>query len=296
MNGMKVAVFGSRFQSEIRSQVVELFDVFYRYGCSIYLCRQFYNFLSTVMTDPPVVDGLIDGDDFTADFVVSVGGDGTYLRTAHRIGKKAIPILGINTGRLGFLAETECVDLPKVLEGLSHRKYRLDELRLVQLHVNDQPFEQYPCALNEIAVLKGDNSSMINIHATVNGEYLNGYQADGLLIATPTGSTAYALSVGGPIIMPGSRNLLIAAVAPHNLAVRPIIVEDASIVELEIESRSQNFLVALDGVSFPLPCSARLRVSLADYMIKAVKPLEQTFLQTLRKKLYWGIDPRHDPR
>ncbi len=296
MNGLTIAIFGSRFQSEKRCHVVSLFDVFRNTGCSLLVCRNFYDFLTTVMTDPPRVDGLIDGDDFTADFVVSVGGDGTYLRTAHRIGNKGIPILGINTGRLGFLADTECVDLRPFLQDISEKRYTIDELRLVQLYVDGQLFNEYPCALNEIAVLKGDSSSMINIHVFVNGEYLNGYQADGLLISTPTGSTAYALSVGGPILLPTSRDLLIAAVAPHNLAVRPIIVGDASIINLEIESRSHNFLVSLDGESFQLPCTAHLQVSMADYTIKAVKPLGHSFIQTLRRKLYWGIDPRQDPR
>lgn len=296
MDTMKVAIFGSRFQSEKRCHVVSLFEIFRKAGCSLIICRQFYNFLTTVMTDPPAVDGLIDGDDFTADFVVSVGGDGTYLRTAHRIGNKGIPILGVNTGRLGFLADIECVDLAYFLLELSRSNYIIDELRLVQLQVDGRLFDSYPCALNEIAVLKGDTSSMINIHASVNGEYLNGYQADGLLISTPTGSTAYALSVGGPILLPKNRDLLIAAVAPHNLAVRPIVVDDTSVIDLEIESRSQGFQVSMDGTSFKLPCSAHLRVSLADYTIKAVKPSSHSFLQTLRQKLYWGIDPRQDPR
>lgn len=296
MNTVRVAIFGSRFQSEKRCHVVSLFDTFRKAGCSLIICRTFYDFLTTVMTDPPVVDGFIDGDDFSADFVVSVGGDGTYLRSAHRIGNKGIPMLGVNTGRLGFLADTECVDLSKFLAEISQKKCVIDELRLIQLSVDGKVFDPYPCALNDIAVLKGENSSMINIHVSVNGEYLNGYQADGLLIATPTGSTAYALSVGGPIIMPESRDLLIAAVAPHNLAVRPIVVGDSSVIDLEIESRSHAFWVSLDGESFQLPCTAHLQVSLADYTIKSVKPYNHSFIQTLRQKLYWGIDPRRDPR
>jgi len=293
---MRVAIFGSRFQSEKLNQIVGLFESFHRQRAEILVCKWFYEFLSTVMTEPPMVEAFIEDDCFTADFALSIGGDGTYLKTAHRIGNKGIPILGINTGRLGFLADIECVELDDVITGLNTCSYRMSELKLIQLHVNDHLFEKYPCALNEIAVLKGDTSSMINIHVTVNGEYLNGYQADGLLVATPTGSTAYALSVGGPIILPGSSNLLIAAVAPHNLTIRPIIVKDASDIELEIESRSQSFQVSLDGNSFTLPCSAKLHISLADYTIKAVKRQDQTFIQTLRKKLFWGYDPRQDPR
>lgn len=296
MNGLRVAIFGSRFQSEKRCHIMNLFEAFRQRGASLYVCRSFYDFLTSVMTEPPQVAGLIDGDDFTADFVVSIGGDGTYLRTARRIGNKGWPILGINTGRLGFLADIECTDLPTVLDDISERRYTLEAQRLIQLSVNGTVFEKYPCALNEIAVLKGDNSSMINIHAFVNGEYLNGYQADGLLIATPTGSTAYALSVGGPIMMPDTRNWLIAAVAPHNLTVRPIVVDDTAVIDLEIESRSQNFLVSLDGQSFTLPCTAKLQITQAEYQVMAFKPKDHVFLQTLRQKLYWGMDPRQDPR
>lgn len=296
MKGLSVAIFGSRFQSDKRCQVLSLFEAFRARGASLYACRDFYDFLASAMTEPPKVEGLIDGDDFTADFVVSVGGDGTYLRTAHRIGDKGYPILGINTGRLGFLADIECTDLPSVLDDISQRRYTLEAKRLVQLKVNGAVFEQYPCALNEIAILKGDNASMINIHAFVNGDYLNGYQADGLLIATPTGSTAYALSVGGPLLMPNTRNWQIVAVAPHNLTVRPIVVDDTSVIDLEIESRSQNFLVSLDGQSYTLPCTAKLQITQAKYQVMAFKPYDHSFLQTLRQKLYWGMDPRQDPR
>lgn len=296
MNGRRVAIFGSRFESDRRSQVLGLFEAFQQRGATLFVCRTFYEFLASVLTEPPKVDGLIDGDAFTADFVVSVGGDGTYLRTAHRIGDKGIPILGINTGRLGFLADIECSDLPAVLDDITQARYTLEAQRLVQLKVDGVVFEPYPCALNEIAILKGDNASMINIHASVNGEYLNGYQADGLLIATPTGSTAYALSVGGPLLMPTTRDWLIVAVAPHNLTVRPIVVEDTAVIDLEIESRSQSFLVSLDGQSFTLPCSAKLQIAQASYQVMAFKPKDHSFLQTLRQKLYWGMDPRQDLR
>jgi NAD+ kinase len=248
------------------------------------------------MTEPPQIEETIVDNDFTADVAISIGGDGTYLRTAHRIGSKGIPILGINTGRLGFLADVECVCLEDVINDLYNNYYQISELTQLQLKVNGKLFENYPCALNEIAILKGDSSSMIIIHVSVDGEYLNGYQADGLLISTPTGSTAYALSVGGPIIMPGSNSLLIAAVAPHNLTIRPIVLKDTAVIDLEIESRSQNFLVSLDGNSYTLPCSTKLQVNLSDYTVKAIKRQNHTYAQTIRKKLFWGIDPRQDPR
>lgn len=293
---MKVAIFGSRFQSEKLNQVLDVFQALHKYEAEVFICQSFYNFLTTVMTDPPKVNGIIGNEDFSADFALSIGGDGTYLRTAHRIQNTGIPIVGINTGRLGFLAEVESIEIDDLISELYKNFFKTSELRLLQLRINGESFSEIPGALNDIAFLKRDSSSMINIHVSVNGEYLNGYQADGLVVATPTGSTAYALSVGGPIIMPGSRNLLIAAVAPHNLTVRPIVLDDKSVIDLEIESRSQSFLVSLDGNSYTMPCSAKLQVSLADYTIKAIRRHNHTFTQTLRKKLMWGIDPRDDFR
>jgi len=289
---MKVAIFGSQFQSEKLNQVWSVFDTLHNLEAEIYVCKNFYDFLSSTLVNPPVVNGVIDCNDFTADFALSIGGDGTYLRTAHSIGNKDIPILGINTGRLGFLADIDTVDIEAVLTDLYKRYYKVVDLSQLHLLIDGASFDEYPCALNEIAVLKRDSSSMINIHASVNGEYLNGYQADGLVIATPTGSTAYALSVGGPIIMPGSKSILIAPVASHNLTARPLVLDDSAVIDLEIESRSQNFLVSLDGRSFTMPCSVKLQITKADYSIKAIKRHGYTFVKTLRKKLMWGVDPR----
>lgn len=289
---MKVAIFGSPFQSEKLNQVWSVFEALHNLDAEIYVCRTFYAFLTSTLVNPPVINGIFDYDDFSADFALSIGGDGTYLRTAHSIGKKDIPILGINTGRLGFLAEVDAVEIDAVIMDLYKRNYRVSNLTQLHLSINGESFEEYPSALNEIAILKRDSSSMISIHASVNGEYLNGYQADGLVVATPTGSTAYALSVGGPIIMPACKSFLIAPVAPHNLSARPLVIDDSVVVDLEIESRSQNFLVSLDGSSYTMPCSVKLRITKADYTVQAIKRSGHTFINTLRKKLMWGIDPR----
>jgi NAD+ kinase len=293
---MKVAIFGSRFYSDRLHQIVQLFDSLHQRGAALYVCRDFYDFLSSVMNEPPSLEGFIDCNDFTADIALSIGGDGTFLRTAHRIGNKGIPILGVNTGRLGFLAEVEFTEMGQFMNDLFDRNFHIDRLSQLQLCVNGQLFEEYPSVLNEIAILKGDTSSMINIHVVVDGEYLNGYQADGLLISTPTGSTAYALSVGGPIIMPGNDSMLIAAVAPHNLSIRPIVLKSTSAIELEIESRSRQFIVSLDGSSYHLPCSAKLQIKMAEEAVYAIRRNNYSFAQTLRKKLYWGLDPRQDVR
>jgi len=289
---MKVAIFGSPFQSHKLNQIWSVFDALHNLDAEILVCKTFYDFLTSTLVNPPVINGVIDGEDFSADFALSIGGDGTYLRTAHSIGNRDIPILGINTGRLGFLAEVDAVEIEAVIMDLYKRNYKIANLNQLHLSINGKSFKEYPCALNEIAILKKDSSSMINIHAFVNGGYLNGYQADGLLIATPTGSTAYALSVGGPIIMPDCNSMLIAPVAPHNLTARPLVIEDSAVIDLEVESRSQNFLVSLDGCSFTMPCNVKLRITKAEYPVKAIKRQGHTFINTLRKKLMWGIDPR----
>jgi NAD+ kinase len=289
---MKVAIFGSPFQSDKLNQIWSVFDALHQLESEILVNRTFWDFLCSTLINLPTIHGIIEDDVFTADFALSIGGDGTFLRTAHRIGTRDIPILGINTGRLGFLADVDSVEVENVMTDLYKRNYRVDDLSLLRLSVNGVFPPEYPCALNEIAILKRDSSSMINTHVWVNGEYLNGYQGDGLILSTPTGSTAYALSVGGPIVMPSSKSLIIAPVAPHNLTARPLILDDSSVIDLEIESRSQNFLVAIDGISVSMSCIDKLQVMKADHTIKAIKRQGNTFIHTLRKKLMWGLDPR----
>lgn len=293
---MQVAIFGSRFESDKLNQVMNVFSALRKVDAEIQICKDFYQFLTTVMNNPPAIDKIITCEDFSADYAISIGGDGTYLRTAHRVGRKGIPIVGINTGRLGFLADIESVEIEEVIYELYKHYYSVTELSLLRLKVDGNDFSEIPAALNEIAIMKKDSSSMINIHVTVDGEFLNGYQADGLVVSTPTGSTAYNLSLGGPIIMPESKSIIISAIAPHNLTVRPIVLSDRSVIDIEVESRSHNFLVSLDGYSYPLSCISKLQISLSDFIIKSIRRYNHTFTQTIRKKLMWGIDPRIDYR
>jgi NAD+ kinase len=289
---MKVAIFGSPLQSDKLNQIWSVFDALRQLEAEILVENSFWEFLCETLINLPEIQGVIVDNKYAADLVLSIGGDGTFLRTAHRIGNREIPILGINTGRLGFLADVDTLEVENVMNDLHKQNFRTFDLGLLKLAINETSPPEIPCALNEIAILKRDSSSMINTHVWVDGEYLNGYQGDGLLIATPTGSTAYALSVGGPIVMPSSKNLLIAPVAPHNLTARPLIVDDSSVIDLEIESRSQNYLVAIDGISITMSCSDKLQIVKAPYFVKAIKRQGNTFIHTLRKKLLWGIDPR----
>ena len=239
------------------------------------------------------VSSLIEPDELTnVDLVISMGGDGTFLKAACMVGEREIPILGINKGRLGFLADVLPSEIEDVLEYVLRRDYMIENHTVIKLEADGECVDCCPFALNDIAVLKRDTASMISIKAYVNGEFLVNYQADGLIIATPTGSTAYSLSNGGPIIVPQSGSLCITPVAPHSLNIRPIVINDTSVIELEVCSRSHNFLVAIDGRSMKLTEGTRLTIRKADYMVKLVKLKNQRYFSTLHRKLMWGADSR----
>lgn len=289
---MKVGVFGSEYQVEKQSQIRRLFEKLISQEAEIYVDALFYNFLVDVLNYDPPIAGLLTDDHFDLDVALSVGGDGTFLRTAARVNRQNIPILGINTGRLGFLADVGNNEIEDTLEEIFKNYYKIEERTLLRLHTAERAFRGYNYALNEIAILKRDTSSMITIHTTLNGEYLTSYQADGLLIATPTGSTAYSMSVNGPIIIPQSKNLVLSPVAPHSLNVRPLIIPDTYTISLGVESRNKSFLISLDGRSEVFPAGIQLTVTKADYTTKVIKRYNHTFYQTLREKLMWGADAR----
>ena len=289
---MKFAIFGNIYQTKKYSYAEQLFKLLTQHNAQICICQEFYNFLTETLhlVLPPVE--LFNDDDFEADIVISLGGDGTFLKAASRVGKKNIPILGINTGRLGFLADISPEEMGNTLEDIYNHHYKIEERSVLQLDCNDKSLMHCPYALNEIAVLKRDSSSMISIHTAINGAPLTTYQADGLIIATPTGSTAYSLSVGGPIIVPHSKTIAITPVAPHSLNMRPIVICDDWTITLDVESRSHNFLVAIDGRSESCKETTRLTISRADYTIKVIKRFDHIFFNTLRNKMMWGVDIR----
>lgn len=289
---MKVGVFGSEYQIEKQNQIKRLFEKLISLESIIYVDAAFYTFLSDVLNYEPHVAGLLTDDNFDLDVALSVGGDGTFLRTAARVNRQNIPILGINTGRLGFLADVGGNDIEDTLDELFKNYYKIEERTLLRLHTEERAFHGYNYALNEIAILKRDTSSMITIHTFLNDEYLASYQADGLLIATPTGSTAYSMSVNGPIIIPQSKNIVLSPVAPHTLNVRPLVIPDTYTITLGVESRNKSFLISLDGRSEVFPAGIQLKVTKADYTAKVIKRYNHTFYQTLREKLMWGADVR----
>lgn len=289
---MKFALFGNTYQAKKSAHVIRLLSILKQYNAVVYISREFYHFLVDEQKMDIQAAGVFEGNDFEADMVLSMGGDGTFLRAASYVGNKNIPILGINTGRLGFLADVSPEEMEDTFKDIYNHNYKVEDRSVLQVISNGQPLKGYPCGLNEIAVLKRDSSSMITIHTSINGAYLTTYQADGLVIATPTGSTAYSLSIGGPVIVPHSNTIAITPVAPHSLNVRPIVINDDWEITLDVESRSHNFLVAIDGRSETCREGTRLNIRKADYNIKVVKRPNHIFFHTLRDKMMWGADGR----
>ena len=289
---MKFALFGNTYQAKKSAHVERLLSILSQHNAEVHICREFYEFLTDDLKISIRHAGVFDGNNFEADMILSIGGDGTFLKAASRVGKKNIPILGINTGRLGFLADISPEEMEETFDEIYNNHYKVEERSVLQLRCDDERLMQSPYALNEIAVLKRDSSSMISIHAAINGAPLTTYQADGLVVSTPTGSTAYSLSVGGPVIVPHSKTIAITPVAPHSLNVRPIVICDDWEITLDVESRSHNFLVAIDGRSESCKETTRLHISRADYSIKVVKRYNHIFFDTLRNKLMWGADIR----
>jgi NAD+ kinase len=290
---MKIALLGSFFQEE--KQIKKIFRILSDHQVDICIENDFKDYLFSNFNIETDVSVFVN-DNFDADFIFSIGGDGTFLKTVATTGYKNIPILGINTGRLGFLADINEENLEDTLLELLAGQYRIEERTQLELSSQEDFFNGRNLALNEIAILKQDTASMITVHASINNEYLASYQADGLIISTPTGSTAYSLSVGGPIMSPSSNSFIIAAIAPHSLNSRPLVIEDNSTLTLEIESRNRNFLISLDGRSEVMSSCSLLTVKKANTKIKLVKRVGHTFYGTLREKLMWGTDPRNNKR
>ncbi len=295
---LRFALFGNTYQKEKSEAIGLVMAALIRRGALISIDEEYYRFLCTVpdfpfRPDSPEIPGrqavtTFQDDEFEADFAISMGGDGTLLKTASRVGAKQVPILGVNMGRLGFLADVAATDVDNCIDALYRGEFSVEDRALIQVDTNGESVSGCPCALNDVAILKRDTASMISIRASINGEYLTTYQADGLIVSTPTGSTAYSLSNGGPVIVPGTGVMLMTAVAPHTLNVRPIVIPDTSFIELKVSSRSHTFLVAVDGRSTKLPEGTTLHLHRASYGAKIVRRTGTRYFTTLREKLMWG--------
>ena len=289
---LRFAIVGNTYQAKKSASVQKILNCLAMHEADVCMEREFHRFL--VHGQHLSLDGVevFDGNDFEADFTVSMGGDGTFLKTASMVGEKQIPIIGVNTGRLGFLADINPPEIDPMVQAIYEGDYAIDTRTVLQVETDGQPLAGCPFALNDVAILKRDVAASITVRTTINGDYVTTYLADGLVISTPTGSTAYSLSVGGPIIVPGTHVFSITAVAPHSLNVRPLVLSEDSEITLTVESRSHNFLVALDGRSEKLPDSTRLTLRKAPYRVKVVKRAGQKYFHTLRDKMMWGADQR----
>ncbi|MBI2280058.1 MAG: NAD kinase [Bacteroidetes bacterium] len=227
------------------------------------------------------------------DYMFSVGGDGTLLQSISFVSKLQLPVLGINTGRLGFLTSVSSQEIDEAIKSILSKNFDLDTRSMLEVELKNNPFGALNFALNEVTIQKKDSSAMIIIHTYLDGKFLNSYWADGLIVSTPTGSTAYSLSCNGPIVLPNSGNIIITPIAPHNLNVRPLVIPDNIEVRLLIESRAENCLVALDYKSETIPVSTEIIIKKSKEQISIIRLKKHDFLSTLRNKLMWGLDKRN---
>lgn len=283
---MTIAIFGNTLRSETIREVKHIIEFLQLRGVDIALSQELRN--EVFSREFPAVEDYIAQTGEAIDFALSVGGDGTFLTTASLVGHLDIPILGINCGHLGYLAEVQTNDIDAVLDQLITNNYTIEQRRMLEVSCQQDGKIASPYALNEIAVLKSGLSSMIAVDVTLNGEFLHNYKADGLLVATPTGSTAYNLSVGGPLLDPHVNAIILTPVATHSLNIRPLVVLDDSKIDIKISSRNGNFMLSVDGRSQVLNHDIQLHVERSQRTIKLVRIQGQNFMQSLKDKLYWG--------
>lgn len=292
---MKVAIYSRAIENDQQADVQQLLDELVTENVEPVIHQAFYEKIRHSCKLPERFSLFRDSYDLAddIDFLISLGGDGTLLDTVTLVRNKNIPVLGINFGRLGFLASLGREELHSAVRSLVKRTMIIDKRSLIHLDANSPLFGEVPYGLNEFAIHKTDNSPMIKIHTYLNGEFLNTYWADGLIVSTPTGSTGYSLSCSGPIVFPESSSFVITPVAPHNLNVRPIVVPDNNIISFEVEGRADQFLCALDSRKEIVDKKVQLAVRREDFTLSLVRLNENNFLQTLRNKLSWGLDTRN---
>jgi NAD+ kinase len=292
---LKVAIYSRLLESTQQKDVQVFFDELKKEGIIPVIFDSFFNEVKSRLSLPSSIETFSGNADLEddIDFLISLGGDGTLLDTVTLVRDKNIPVVGINFGRLGFLASIGREEMSEAIKALARRSYIIDRRTLIHLDSNIPLFNDVPYALNEFAIHKRDTAPMIKIHTYLNGELLNTYWADGLILATPTGSTGYSLSCGGPVVFPDACSLVLTPIAPHNLNVRPIVIPDNTIISFEVESRSDDMICALDSRREIVHKNVLLAVRKENFMMNLVRLNENNFLQTLRNKLSWGLDKRN---
>jgi len=292
---MKIAIYSRGMENSQLQDINLLLEELLSYGAEPVIFQDFFNTFYSAINLEGKYSTFNSSDDLDSsiDCMISLGGDGTLLDTVTLVRDSGIPVLGINYGRLGFLANLGKEDIHTAIDAIANRKYVLDKRSLLHLDANIPLFGQTPYALNEFSLHKKDSSPMIKIHTYLNGEFLNTYWADGLIVATPTGSTGYSLSCNGPVVFPDSSSFVITPVAPHNLNIRPIVVPNNTIVSFEVEGRTDGFLCTLDSRREIVTKEIQLAVKKEAFDITLIRMNENNFLQTLRSKLSWGLDKRN---
>lgn len=291
---MTIAVYARSTKDNLPAYIEQLYKLFSKENVELIIFKDYYEFLKKHYNFDLTLRSFSNSDELIAmaDYLISLGGDGTMLETKSFVRKSGIPVLGVNTGRLGFLANVNKDDLEKAAQLLLKEKFTLDKRELIELSGCDNCFGEVNYALNEFTVHKQEGGAMINIDTYVDGVFLNSYFADGLIISTPTGSTAYSLSCGGPIMMPDSDNFIITPIAPHNLNVRPILIPNKKEISFKVSGRNERFYVSLDSVTSSITPHTEIKIKLADFKFNMINLEGQHFFGTLRNKLLWGIDKR----
>lgn len=292
---MKIAIYGREFNNSVLPYVQEVFDALQHYNVHVLVYSNYKKFIEKKVKLHTSVQTFSTHAELSgeADVLLSLGGDGTLLDTLSLVRDSGLPVIGINFGRLGFLASINKNEIKNAIEALLNKQYSLDKRSLISLTSKQDLFGEENFALNDITIHRRDNSAMMIIHAYMNGDFVNSYWADGLIIATPTGSTAYSLSCGGPIIFPSSQNFVITPVAPHNLNVRPVVISDDASLTFEVEARSAKFLVSCDSRTETVDHSVKICMKKADFYMNLIRLENESYLTTLRNKLLWGIDTRN---
>jgi NAD+ kinase len=292
---MKIAVFGRKFDKNFEAGLQIFFDKICRHNAEIHIYEPFLKFLETIpafkICTPEIftTHAQITSD---FDFFFSLGGDGTFLDAVRYVRDSNIPIIGINTGKLGFLANIAQEEIEKSMEDIFAGNYHIEERSLIAFEASDNPFFDFPYGLNEITLQKSDNS-LITIDTEIDGDFLNTYRTDGLIISTPTGSTAYSMSVGGPILAPDCNSIIISPIASHNLTVRPIVITNSYTLKLNVKSNSSKFLITIDSRSHEFSTNNPITIKIAGFKVNMVRLPNHTFYNTIRKKLMWGADIRN---
>jgi len=291
---MTIAVYARSTKDNLPVYIEQLYNLFTKEKIKLIIFKEFYEFLKTEHNFKLELSTYANSEELIsmADYVISLGGDGTMLETVALVRKSGIPVLGVNTGRLGFLANVNKDDLEKAATLLIKEKFTLDKRELISLSGCDNCFGDVNYALNEFTVHKQEGGAMIHIDTYVDGVFLNSYFADGLIVSTPTGSTAYSLSCGGPIMMPDSDNFIITPIAPHNLNVRPVVIPNKKVISFKVSGRNESFYASLDSVTSSISPKSEIKIKLADFKFNLINLEGSHFFSTLRNKLLWGIDKR----